>query len=189
MSTKKVSELTETTTIGSSDLLLISSDNTGSYTSKKITWQNAINTEFAYAGIYVSDGSTGQNILTGTSYTKLTGFTTNGESYNCTADAANDKITITKAGKYWVSGSFSFSGSANVTFRICLFYDNTEISKIHLARKLGSGGDVGSASFSGILSASANKDIDCRVRHDSIGTESITLQYANFTIHYIGDGT
>ena len=51
-----------------------------------------------YAEIHVHDASAAQSIPTGTTYTKLTCYTDNGESSNCTADAANDKITITKMG-------------------------------------------------------------------------------------------
>jgi len=52
----------------------------------------------AYAEIYLYDGSTAQSIPTGATYTKVTAYTTNGLSSNCTADAGNDKITITETG-------------------------------------------------------------------------------------------
>ena len=110
-----------------------------------------------------------------------------GNASNCTADATNDKITITKAGKYRVVGTFSFSGTANSNWRIALFNDGTEEACVHLARKLGAGGDVGSASFSGIIVAGANKDIDVRARHDSVGNQDITMQYSNLSVVYIGE--
>lgn len=140
-----------------------------------------------FGEIFVDDGVTAQTVPTGTTYTLLTAFTTDGESSNMTNAAASDKITITKAGKYKVQGSFSFSGTANSNWRIALFKGGVEESCIHLARKLGAGGDVGSASFSGIISAAANTDIDVRVRHDSVLSQDITVQYANLSIIYIGE--
>jgi hypothetical protein len=141
-----------------------------------------------FAEIYVADGSTAQSIPTGTTYTKCTLFTTNGASSNCTADATNDKITITKAGKYRVSGTFSMkSGTNNVEFKGTVFYDGTEQSNIHWERKIGVAGDVGNASFSGILTAAANKDIDLRIRHDNAGSIDFTLTYANISICYLGE--
>lgn len=78
-------------------------------------------TNIAYGEIFVDDGVTAQTVATGTTYTKLTFFVTNGTSSGVTPDAANDKITLTKAGKYKVQGSFSFSGTANSNWRIALF--------------------------------------------------------------------
>lgn len=144
--------------------------------------------EGIFAEIYVADGSTAQTVGTGTTYTKLTAFTTDGEEVNCTADSVNDKITITKAGKYRVEGSFSFYGdTSGATWRGALFYDGTEVSKIHWTRKIGASGDIGNAGFTGILTSVANKDIDVRVRHDGVGDETITIEYANLNISYLGE--
>lgn len=143
-------------------------------------------TNIAYAEIFVDDGVTAQTVATGTTYTKLTHFTTNGQYSNCTPDATNDKITLTKAGKYQVIGSFSFSGTANSNWRIALFNAGTEEECIHLSRKLGADGDVGSASFSGIIIATTSTDIDVRTRHDSVGNQDITMQYSNLSVHYLG---
>lgn len=142
-----------------------------------------------YAGIYVADASTAQSIANGTTYTKSTAFTTNGNAANCTSDATNDKITITKTGKYLVNGTCSFSsGTSNVVWKGCAFLNGIEQSNIHWARKVGSSGDVGSASFMGTISVtSVPVDLDMRFRHDQGSATNITVQYANMTVIYLGE--
>jgi len=142
-----------------------------------------------YAGIYVADASTAQSIPNGTTYTKSTAFTTNGLSSNCTSNAANDKIVIAKTGKYMVLGTSSFtSGTNNVVWKSAAFLNGVEQSNIHWARKVGTGADVGSASFMGIINVtSVPVDLDVRFRHDQAGAVDITIVYANFTVNYIGE--
>jgi len=142
-----------------------------------------------YAGIYVDDGSTAQSIANGTTYTKSTAFTTNGNAANCTADAANDKITITKTGKYMVMGTCSFtSGTNSVVWRSAAFLGGVEQGNIHWARKVGTGSDVGSASFMGTINVtSVPVDLDVRFRQDQAGAINITVVYSNITVNYIGE--
>lgn len=66
-----------------------------------------------FAGIHFHDASTAQAIATGTTYTKLTAFTDNDPASNATSDATNDKVTITKAGKYLLSWHMSFDADTN----------------------------------------------------------------------------
>jgi hypothetical protein len=142
-----------------------------------------------FAGIHVHDASAAQSIPTGATYTKLTCYTDNEASSNVTPDATNDKITITRAGIYKVDGSFSFTcGTNNVTFFGALFLDGTEQDNVHWERKIGTAGDRGSASFTGIIDVtSANKDIDVRVRHDNAGSIDFTIYYSNLNIIYLGE--
>lgn len=142
----------------------------------------------AFAEIYVADGATPQNIPTGAAYEKLTGFATNGASSNCTADAANDKITITRAGFYKVSAQISFtSDTNNVVYRVAAFYDGVEQDQCHFLRKLATGADAGSASFVGIIDCAAGKDIDLRCRHDNGGTVALTPVYMQLVVEYLGE--
>jgi hypothetical protein len=141
-----------------------------------------------FAEIYVADGVTAQSIPTGTTYTKLTAFTTNGSSSNCTADATNDKITITKAGKYLVTCTVSGNdGATGAEFKMALFYDGTEQANIHATNKFNAGSEIDQMSMSGIVVSAANKDIDVRLRHGEAGSVNFTTQYANLTITYIGE--
>lgn len=141
-----------------------------------------------YAGIYVSDASTAQSIANGAAYTKSTAFTTNGLSSNCTPSASNDNISITKTGKYLVNGSFSFSsGTNNVIWKASAFLGTVEQPNIHWSRKVETAGDVGNASFTGLINVtSVPIDLDVRFRHGQAGAINITIEYANLTVVYLG---
>jgi hypothetical protein len=137
----------------------------------------------AYAGIHVHDASTAQSIPTGATYTKLIAFTNNSVSFGAVADAANDLITINTAGVYKIDSSFSMSsGTNNVTFFFTLFSNDVEIDSIHFTRKISTAVDVGSASFSGLISIPAVPvNLDVRVRHNNVGAINLTVSYANFS--------
>ncbi len=142
-----------------------------------------------FAAIHCHDASTAQNVATGATYAKITAFTDNGFSANCTADAANDKITITKAGYYKVSGAVSFSDDTNnVTWFGSAFLNGTEQDQIHFTRKIGTAGDVGNAGMTGIIDVTTVPwDVDLRMRHDAGGTIAITVSYANINVEYVGE--
>lgn len=141
-----------------------------------------------FGGIHVHDASAAQSIPTGTTYTKLTCFTDNNDSSNMTPDAANDKITITVAGYYAVVGAFQFQcGTNNVVWRLSPFLAGVEQDSIHVKRKIGTAGDVGSTCMTGIIDVtSAPMDLDVRTRHDNAGSVDITVEYANLTLFYLG---
>lgn len=141
-----------------------------------------------YAAIHVHDASAAQSIATGVGYTKITCYTDNGLSANCTPDAANDKITITKAGVYRVSCGVSFSsGTANVTWSLAAFLDGVEQDQCHLRRKAVASGDIVPGSITGFVDVtSVPVDIDLRARHDNGGSVNITVNYSNFNVEYVG---
>jgi hypothetical protein len=141
-----------------------------------------------YAEIHGHDLSTAQSIATGTTYVKLTAFADNGQSANCTAYATNDKITLTKAGKYRVSWNMSFScGTNNVTWKCAAFLDGTEQNQCHAQTKIGIAGDSQHISASSILVTTANKDLDLRARHDQGGSIDITPLYLSLSVDYLGE--
>lgn len=141
-----------------------------------------------YAEIYVADGSTAQTVATGATYAKLTGFTTNGSSSNCTADADNDKITITKTGYYLVTCSIGASSDTVATFKIAAFLNGSEQSQCHVNRKYSNANDVGASTFSGIIDVTtASWDLDVRVAHDNGGNVDWTPVYMNLSIVYLGE--
>lgn len=142
----------------------------------------------AYAEIHCHDAAVAQSIPTGATYTKVTAFTDNGLSANCTADAANDKITITKAGKYRVEGTFSFTcGTNGVIIKGSAFLGGTEQNNVHFEDKVGTGSDVRNAGFTGIVNASSVPvDLDFRIRHDNGGSVNYTFAYANINCSMVG---
>jgi hypothetical protein len=142
-----------------------------------------------FAGIHVHDASTAQTIATGATYTKSTAFTDNDPSANCTSDAANDKIVLTKTGYYRVWGSISFtSGTNNVVVKATAFLNGTEQDQVHCERKIATGSDIGNMTFVGIIdNTTANWDLDLRLAHDAVADVDITIKYANLSVEYIGE--
>jgi len=143
----------------------------------------------SFAGIHVHDASTAQSIATGATYTKSTAFTDNDASNDCTADATNDKITITRTGIYRVASQVSFSsGTANVVFECAAFLNGVEQDQAHWQLKVSSSGDVGSAGFTGIIDVTtAPWDLDLRFAHDNGGAVNATVTYAQLNVQRLGD--
>jgi len=141
-----------------------------------------------YGEIYVGDGSTAQTIPTGVTYTKLTGFTTNGLSSNVTNDVANDQITLTKAGVYECSSSISGSSDGVATFRYAVFLNGVEQDQCHNERKYSNTNDIGNSSITGFMRATTTPvSVDLRVRHDNGGSEDFTPSYMNLNVEYVGE--
>lgn len=118
----------------------------------------------AYGEIYVSGGAATQvtNAVGGT-FDVITGFTTIGASMNTTPALGPDQITLDEAGDYKVSFAASFSGTNSATITCRAYLDGVAQPQCSLTRKLGTGGDVGSASFQGIITATAGQVLDVRV--------------------------
>ena len=142
-----------------------------------------------YGGIHIHDGSTAQEIDTGTTYEKITLFTDNSYAENVTPDVANDKITITIPGRYRVAGQMSFSsGTANVVWWGAAFWNGVEQDQVHFKRKTSTSNDVGSASLNGFVDVtSVPTDVDFRVRHDNGAGINFTLEYGNINVEYVGE--
>ena len=111
-----------------------------------------------------------------------------GISMNLTDDL-NQNITILYPGIYKIEGAFSFTcDTNNVESRVTPFINNNEIDSIHFVRKIGTGGDIGSASFTGYYNISSVPSVlDVRLRHDYVSDVDFTFEYANFNIHYVGE--
>lgn len=138
----------------------------------------------AYAGIYCVDASTAQEPAQNVA-TKVTGFTTNTTASNMTADAANDKITVTATGLYHVAFQCSFSGDGLATIKWNVYTGSPLASTyIQCTRKLGTGGDIGSASCHGIITLTAGHDVEVWVTSDD-ATPTITPQDMQLACHRI----
>jgi len=141
-----------------------------------------------YGNIYVEDGATAQTIATGATYTKSTAFTTDDGSSNMTNDATNDKITVTKTGKYLANFSVSFSANTNnVIWDSAVFVNGVEMENVHFSRKVGTGADVGSASGAGIVAVTAGQDVDVRFKHDQAGSVDLTVHDMTLVLTYVGE--
>lgn len=142
-----------------------------------------------YGGIHVHDNSTSQSIASGATYTKVTAFTDNDVSNDCTPDVANDKITITRTGHYKVDGDISFSsGTANTLWSGAVFLSGTEQNQVHFERKISTAGDVGAAPITGLINVtSVPVDLDFRLRHDNGSAVNVTVRYASISVDRQGE--
>jgi len=110
-----------------------------------------------YAEIYLNSPTT-QLGITATPAT-LTLFDTDGINSNATPDQANNRITIVEDGDYDIDFSISFSGGNNITYTLVIAVNGVAQNNGKLQRKLGTGGDVGSGSFSCLLSLTAGQHL------------------------------
>ena len=135
-----------------------------------------------YGEIYVQGNSTGQttNASAGT-FDKVTQFDSNGVSRNCTNTAASDQITVANAGKYIAHLEASFSGTLSAEIKLRFAINGTTVAKSESARKLGTGGDVGSASCHCILDLSASDVVTVYVASDG-SSDSFVLVDSNLTL-------
>ena len=140
-----------------------------------------------FGEIWVKGNGTADTVATATS-TQITRFANNGESNNTTPDHTNDHITINKSGKYLVTISISFSGDASVDWSFSLFLNNgtTECENVHTNRKLGAGGDIGSASMSGICDFTSGQTVELWMIHGAGVNKDITIQDCALSLVQIG---
>jgi len=183
----------ELTTPASNDLMVILdvSDTTDDAdgTTKNITYQNL----HAYGKIYVESNSTATTISGtqtdfGANAVQVAVFDTNGESNNTTPDHTNDHITIDVTGEYVISATLSFSGEANDTYSFAFFKNNkgTQLGT-RSTRKIGSGGDVGSASLSTIAALTATDTIEIWIQNEDGTTNfNCTVEDASFYVARVG---
>lgn len=119
-------------------------------------------------GMRVVNNSGGTAQVIGTSYSKVNQWTEKLET-NVTVDiATNERITIDYAGTYLICLGLSFSGTGSTEFEIEV-QDNgggTLLGGLEINRKLGSAGDVGSASVQDVVTLSASDYLELYVKAD-----------------------
>jgi len=141
------------------------------------------------AEIYVADNSNAISIPSGSTYTKITSFTTNGYAENCTADAVNDQIVITKAGYYRITANFSTKlGTTDVLADTAVFINDVEQPNIHARRRFSTAGYTFVVSFDGFTTAAlaVNDIVTIRVKHNSASAVSATLEYGSLKVIRVG---
>lgn len=141
------------------------------------------------AEIYKTGTTVAQSIPAGTTPTKVTAFTDNKYGIHCTADAANDKITITKAGYYDFKLGLSYQiGTAGVTFTAHIFVNGVEDVSLHSTGKPATANDPRSTAVVGTIHVTTVPcDVDYRVTHDNGGSVNISFDYCNMAVNYIGE--
>lgn len=134
----------------------------------------------AHGLLYTYDAAAPQAGI-GAAFVKFTGFASEGHYHGVTVSAANDRITVAADGAYRIDFFVSFSGTVSTTFEFSVHVNQVDAGEIGLARRLGTGGDVGSASMGGILDLNAGDEIEIYVKADGAG-KSITPQYAQLNV-------
>lgn len=140
-----------------------------------------------FGEIYGYDNATASSLTS--SFALVTSFDTDGQSNgSVTNSAANDRITVGKAGKYFVCISLTIYNDSGSGFDVILsLFKNgsTELTNIHAERTLASGTDKGSVSLSGIVSLAANDYVDLRAKTDGASADVI-FQELNMSLMQLG---
>jgi len=119
-----------------------------------------------FADMYVNGNAVETAIGGAGTYVQITVFTTNGEALDAVPDHTNDHITITKAGRYfvswWVSVESIGAGAADhVSFEVRKNNGTVAFVNTEGRRKLaGGGGDTGSISGGGYIDLAANDTVE-----------------------------
>jgi len=90
-------------------------------------------------------------------------------------------ITTTTSGYYKICNSSSYThGTISTIIHHSVFVNDVEATQIETQRKIGTGGDVGNSSNSGILFLNTGDIVKIKFRADNTGT--ITVSHMNFHI-------
>lgn len=164
------------------DLLTLFADNAIGAISPQDLRDLVVTVMGGYGSLKTVDGSTAQTGI-GTTPVLLTQWDTNGINVGITPDHTTDSLTVDIDGVYDINCDISFSGSANATFQIHLRVDGVEQDE-GMHRKIGSGGDVGSAGFSGQVSLTAAQVLTAYIEADGAGKE-VTVADGQFVVDQI----
>ena len=156
------------------EILALLADNTTGAISPQDMRDTILSCLSGYGHISVLGGATNQTGITSTP-AKLTAFAADGPSSSDVTPAhGDDSLTVTIDGKYKVEAQLSFSGTASKTFLVRAYVDGV-VTTIGCQRKLGTGGDVGSCSFNGILSLTAAQVVTLYISSSDGGTDFLTV--------------
>ncbi|MCK5439693.1 MAG: hypothetical protein KAI97_07100, partial [Gemmatimonadetes bacterium] len=110
-----------------------------------------------------------------------------GEEDNSDADFANDRIEVGANGDgvYLFVAQISFSGTANATFTFAASVNGTPATGVLCQRKLGTGGDVGSASLVGLLSLADGDLVTLEAKADA-ASKTLTITEGSVSIARLG---
>jgi len=183
MADTKITDLTELETVLTTDIVPIVSDPGGSPVTKKATIANIFLARVGYGDLYVTGGSATQ-ALTAATPAKLALFAADGPSANSTPAHAADSITVGLSGVWGISFQASMTASVNntvLTFALAL---GGVAQAIKCQRKIGTGADVGSCSFTGHLSLTAADVLTVIVTSSVSG--NLVLTEAQLSVRYLG---
>lgn len=125
----------------------------------QISQQLALNV--AYGGLYFGATAASADRISGigTGASQWTAWEREQPNYRLTSDVTNGYCTIVQSGTYWLGFTSSFSGTANTEFHSHVLVNGEEKFDFGWHRKLGTGGDVGSAAWGGMLVLSSGDTV------------------------------
>lgn len=193
MANVEINDLTNKATGASTDEFEI--QETGGGSSRKmpmsgvrITRSQVTDFPAAYGAIYEETASPGTSIAmasAGTYYGWVSASSGELDGTYVSADVADgtaDHLTIESSGDgvYHITLSVSFSGTGNSTFTGKVFNSGVATT-VGFSRKLGTGGDVGSAGCSGLLDLSNGDELSVRFTSDS-GSDTLNVWFCQLSI-------
>jgi hypothetical protein len=128
-----------------------------------------------FGGIYGKENVTAEAGGSSTTPTKIvTAWTADGPFNKTTVSESSGTITIVEPGTYKISSGMCFSGGSTDTVFCSIYKNSTAIGPI-MERKLGTGGDVGSASIPPFHYVLAKDDIVSVYFWLDSGTDAVTF--------------
>lgn len=115
---------------------------------------------------------------------KIAGTTTSLNLFRTDTNSVNNRIRYVGKTNRNFSYSVSFSVTAatnNKTFNFYIYKNGVKLPESKQSRKIGTGGDVGSASLTGLVNLATNDYIEVWVENETDGT-NITAQSLNFVL-------
>jgi hypothetical protein len=153
-------------------LLALLADNTAGAISEQDLRDLLVSALGGFGSITVQDGAAA--LVIGTTPVKLDKFTANGPSSSVVPDHTADSISTPVAGRYLVTGSFSFSGTAARTVQLRLRKQVAEVDGIGCRAKINASGDTVSVSFCGLVTCAASDVLNVYAEAD-VDATSMTL--------------
>lgn len=189
MPDNKLINLTEETSPAATDLLYLTVDPTGTPGDRKASIENLTSASKAYGEIYV-EGNVVEEEISGSSVdfsnaVQVSGWDTNGDSFNSTPDHTNDHITADIAGEYFISLTASFNGGTNDTYSFGIFANNKDTQLLPRVTRKVSSTDVGAIACAGIASLAVNDTVELWVQCEN-SSDNVTIQDGTLALFKIG---
>lgn len=105
-------------------------------------------------------------------------FTNDGPSNGVTADSANNRLTLTDAGTYWVSfhTSYSIAASGDAGTYSFVIQDDAADTNLHVDREMAGSSDTASVGIAGLLTVGAGSQLTVSLSSDeAAGTDDINV--------------
>ena len=138
----------------------------------------------AYGCMYENDQLNTIDIIDTVNYFPWVTGIASGQEEKVTITAGEIIIDSDGAGVYEITAQTSFGGLNNRTVHGTVWH-NDVLSHLRFERKLGTGGDVGSASIVGLISLAANDTLTLAFKADGTGT--LDIQHFTLTIRRVGE--